>query len=506
MALSKSTPYIRFWLLLSVVYAILGVGCDFIDSPVSGWVGILTMIKQGGVVAALASALWLALSVNRYVFLVGSPVVLLLTTVALYYKFALSVYITSLTIELAMVNNFTVWATAIDWHLMVAMLAAIAVGTTLAVYRYRCVTTPKYWPLWLAVGFGVVSLPFVAVPRLQSPVSARVPFNTIYNFITYLQHKEKSSHIRPAFDRIPATCQTDSLTVVVILGESLRADHLPMNGYHRNTTPLLSATPNVISLPNLSGPYAYTHQSVPYILTRADSLNFKLAETEPGFNALYRKAGYRTAWISNQDDNQYYSYFIQHSDTIIHNGNTKSLWGYDSWLDSELLPHIDNVLVQRAPRQLLVLHTIGSHWWYPSHYERSDVRFQPDADSRVFNELTDNQVINSYDNTIIASDRFWHEVISRLRNRRAVVLYISDHGESLGEEGRHMHNNGSPECLRPAGFVWMSNRYIADFPAKAAALRSNAALPHDLDVIFHTALSLGDVNTPVLDRSKSLSD
>ncbi len=507
----KQILYLRFWLLLSVIYALLCIGCDFIDTPLGGWQGILTIVGHWSIVAIFASALWLAISVNRYIFLGASPIVLTLTAIALYYKYALSVYITPLTIELAMVNNLTVWATAIDWQLIVSAIIAILAGVAVAIYRFRHVATPKHSLLWLITGAVIASIPLGYLPssliqRLKAPVSARVPFNTIYNYIFYLQDRHQPTDIRPAFDHTPASCPTDSLTVVVILGESLRADHMSLNGYHRNTTPLLSATPNVVSLPNMHSPYTYTYLSVPYILTRADSLNSELSDTEPGFMTLFSKAGYSTAWIGNQDDARPYAYFMQNCDTMINNGNTKSIYTYDKWLDTELLPHVDNILAHAAPRLLLMLHTIGSHWWYRSHYAQQDAHFKPEIDSRVFNDLSNQQIINSYDNTIIASDRFWHEIISRLGKRRAVVLYVSDHGELLGEHGMHMHYDGYEECMRPAAFIWMSDRYLADFPEKAKALQRKATLPHDLDVIFHTALSLGNIATPVRIPSKSLVD
>lgn len=502
----RNISFFLFWFVLSAVYAILFIGCDFMDSPVNGWRGLLTMVGHWGTAAIFASALWMAASVNRYVFLVTSPVVMLLTAVALYYKFALGVHINPLTIELAMVNNLTTWATVIDWQLLLFIAASIAVGVGLGLLRFKKVTTPRFAPLWLIVGLAVTAAPVTVARRVRNNVSARVPFNTLYNYIIYLQNRHLAAEVRPAFDNVPASCNTDSLTVVVIIGETLRADHMSINGYHRSTTPLLGATPNVVSLPKLSSPYAYTYQSVPYLLTRADSLKPELAYDEPAFISLFGKAGYRTAWIGNQDDSAPYAYFMNHCDTLINNGATKSLYGYDSWLDSELLPHIDRLLAHDAPRQLMVLHTIGSHWWYRSHYSRSDARFQPEIDSRVITELTPQQLINSYDNTILSSDRFWTDVIMRLNDRRAVVLYVSDHGESLGEEGRYLHNDGVPECLNPAGFIWMSDSYISTFPAKAASLRRNAPLPHDLDKIFHTALSLGNINTPILEHGKSLVD
>ena len=150
------------------------------------------------------------------------------------------------------------------------------------------------------------------------------------------------------------------------------------------------------------------------------------------------------------------------------------------------------------------MHTIGSHWWYPAHYTRSQARWTPEVDSRIVSEMSRAQIVNSYDNTILASDSFWKAVIDRLRGSRSIVIFISDHGESLGEDGRWIHSADAPEVRSTACFVWYSPKYASFYPQKVAALRANAHRRVSTDYIFHTVLDAGAITTPVLDRGRSL--
>ena len=113
-------------------------------------------------------------------------------------------------------------------------------------------------------------------------------------------------------------------------------------------------------------------------------------------------------------------------------------------------------------------------------------------------------MINSYDNTILYTDYFLAEVINRLRDRKAVLLYQSDHGEALGEEGVWLHASDSPAAHRAAGFVWLSPAYEAAHPTYLEALRRNASRPYRTDYLFHSVLDAGAVRSPYLDASLSV--
>lgn len=493
-----------FWLALSALYAVFVVGAEF-----SGWhaqsaAGWRVLAMQWACVSGCAAALLGLVAVNRRIFAAAFPVLALVTGVALYFEACYGARITPTAIELAAVNGLSTWRDVVSWPLAVALGAVVAASWLAVKLRFR--TTAPRWPwLWALAFAAVVAAPFTAVPRLHAPVSNRLPYAPFCSAWQYLDLRREPAIHRPAFDKTPAATAADTLTVVVVLGESLRADHLPFNGYHRNTAPRLSGIQGLVSYPNIYSEAFHTHASVPHIMTRADSANTDIGFTEPSFITLFRRAGFRTSWLSNQDTDLAYTYFMHEADTLDIVARGQSLYGNRLWLDTDLLPALDSMLTSKAPLQLAVLHSIGSHWWYPSHYTRVQAVFRPEADSRVLSELTQQQMINSYDNTIIATDAFLASVIQRLQHRRAVLLYISDHGEALGEDGHYLHAEPWAPTHRPAMLVWASESYRRTWPEVWAALQANAQRHASTDVVFHTVLDAAAISTPVLKPQLSLA-
>lgn len=497
--------FFPFFLSVTLLYGIVVGVVEHADIPLSGLRGVVVSVCEWGAVMAGTGVMLGFIMVWRRVFAVAFPLLMLITGVALYFKMAMGITVTPLGVELAAINGAATAFTMITWQLVVSALGGLLIGCALAWWRWRRVSAPRSPWVWFIL-FGVATGMLEFAPQsLKRNMRVRVPWSVIYSVNEYATNIRSSvAQERKGFDNVSATCGTDSLTVVVILGESLRSDHMQINGYHRPTTPGIAAEEHLVSIPRMRSNYYYTHLSVPHIVTRADSATEERAQVEPSFVPLFRNAGFRTAWVSNQDYAEAYGSFMHSADTCLQYATTKTLYFYNKWLDTDLLPGIDSVLSEGAARQLLVLHTIGSHWWYPAHYTEADAKFRPEVNSKILSELSVEQIINSYDNTILASDRFWMEVIDRLRRRRAVVIYISDHGESLGENGRLLHSPDGEEMSRVGAFVWMSDSYVASFPDKAAALRRRAKGSCSTDVVFHTVLSGADISTPVLNPQLSL--
>ncbi|MDE6488065.1 MAG: sulfatase-like hydrolase/transferase, partial [Paramuribaculum sp.] len=196
--------------------------------------------------------------------------------------------------------------------------------------------------------------------------------------------------------------------------------------------------------------------------------------------------------------------FMHEADTLVRCNAARSLYAYDKWLDTDLLPALDDFLSGGNGRKMAVLHTIGSHWWYRSHYPDSLAIYRPEINSRIVSELTREQMVNSYDNTIIATDSFLSQLVGRLRGLNSVLIFISDHGEALGEEGNYLHGDDYEQLHPTACFVWYSSEYARRYPEKTAALRNNAGRSLLTDVMFHSVLDAASISTPALDRSQSI--
>lgn len=174
-------------------------------------------------------------------------------------------------------------------------------------------------------------------------------------------------------------------------------------------------------------------------------------------------------------------------------------------LDLDILPLVkDDLKEMNHKSNLFVIHSIGSHWYYNTHYPDSLAIYKPEVNSRVLSDLSEEQLINSYDNTILATDDFLSKLIGLFRKRNAILIYISDHGESLGEEGRFLHAVDAPELHIPACFIWYSDKFALNYPEKISALKDNAEKNWSSDIIFHTVLDAGTLSTDVFEPSLSV--
>jgi lipid A ethanolaminephosphotransferase len=248
--------------------------------------------------------------------------------------------------------------------------------------------------------------------------------------------------------------KTDSLTVIFVLGETVRADHLGINGYSMNTTPLLSKQ-DIISFPNIYTSNTYTGASIPQILTDK-KLNID-KESYTSIYSLAAAAGIETTWIGNQTLESSFAAIVETNEAVILVDKYKSEYSFNKELDEVMLPLLDSVLGINTS-QLVTLHMMGSHWYYENRYSDDFREFTPVITSKYIPSLTKEEMINSYDNTILYLDFFLNQVIERAEKNGVptVVFYISDHGESLGENGQYLHAGSAEEQTNPAMLLWLS--------------------------------------------------
>lgn len=494
--------WFAFSSILALLYSFLFVVAEFYGSPVAGLHGFSVIALQWASVTLCCWGVIGVLSVSRLVFAVAFPILMLLSATLAYFEQTMGVEFTPASLELMVMNDLGTWSTVMSPLLTVMIVAALFAGIGAAFFRWRHVNVEH--PVdYLAISILVSVSPFFFVKSLKAPVSARMPYVFYSTVDQYLDNRININEDRNTFDGVEVKADSIPLDVVFVIGESLRSDHLSINGYARPTTPLLAKDSNVISFPNMRTIPYYTHVSVPHILTLADSIDSVRAYDDQSFITLFKKAGFSTAWISSQDETPAYAYFMHECDTIILTHAAKSLYDFGKWLDRDLLPEFD-LHGHKGDRNLTVLHTIGSHWWYPSHYGDEEAVFKPEAGSRILSELSGEEIVNSYDNTVVATDRFLNALIRRLRDRNAILIYISDHGEALGEDGRYLHGADYPQLHNPACLIWYSDAYGRLYPDRIDALRRNSSRRWLSDTMFHTALDAGSISTTVKVDSLSL--
>ena len=295
--------------------------------------------------------------------------------------------------------------------------------------------------------------------------------------------------------------------VVLVIGESARADRWSLNGYGRDTNPLLSRQANVVNLPDVVTAVSATRLSVPVIISRKPAMqSLKDGFAEKSFITAYKEAGFKTFWLSNQISFGKFdtpvSVFAKEANVI----EFVNLGGFTdrSNYDEVLLRPFGNALADRAPKKLIVIHSMGSHWNYSHRYPKQFDQWQPSLFGVAQPAYTDihikPQLNNSYDSSILYTDWFLAQLIDRLKGsqQRTSMLYVADHGQTLYDKSCKLafHGHNTKYEFHVPAFVWYSDQYQAHYPGKVEQLQRNRKAKLATENMFHTLLDLGGIHYP----------
>jgi glucan phosphoethanolaminetransferase (alkaline phosphatase superfamily) len=172
--------------------------------------------------------------------------------------------------------------------------------------------------------------------------------------------------------------------------------------------------------------------------------------------------------------------------------------------DEALLGPLDQVLQRSDEKQLIVLHTMGSHFNYRHRYPASFDVFRPSFSHSVSVDFHDRAIAeelnNAYDNSILYTDYVVSRVIEAVARSQRVagVIYVADHGENIFDRACDLTGHGiaSPESFEVAAFVWYSTAYASQYPGKVLALKQNAALRLSTNNISPSLLEMADIGYP----------
>lgn len=501
-AIKKVLVPLLFVFIITVAYALIFTLSEFSDSPYSNFHDFMVLAFQWVAIAVGTFGLLYLLSINKYIFAITFPLLIAFSTVLAYYRYTVNATLTPMTIELALINDLRTNMQVVSWQLVSLILLSLVVSVAIVWLRWKKISFTRPY-IHLIVAIGIIFMTNSFIPQLKRPLTQRMPYSIYYNFKLYFEIRDVAAEHRETFTS-ESVANSDSLVVVFVIGESLRNDHLQINGYERETMPYLMEEDNLVSLTDIYGAECFTHTSVPQIMTRADSANPQRAYDEQSFVTIFKDAGFRTTWIANQESVATYAYFMNECDTLIYVNGDKSVYTFDKWLDEDILPHLENELKDDNPTQLHILHSIGSHWWYNSHYTDEFERYTPVIKSRVVSSNTQEEMINSYDNTILYTDYFIKETIDLIRDKKSILIFLSDHGESLGEDGYYLHGADRPELHYPAAFVWYSDKYAQSFPDMIENLKDNSDKKYRSDYLFHSIIDAADITTEYIEPQLSI--
>ncbi len=302
--------------------------------------------------------------------------------------------------------------------------------------------------------------------------------------------------------------------VVMVIGESSRYDRWSLNGYKRNTNPLLKKEVNLVSLSNVVTAVSATRLSVPILVSRKPARqSLQAGFAEKSFLTAFKEAGFKTYWLSNQMSFGQFdtpvSVFAKEADVT----QFLNLGGFtnNSTYDGVLLDPLKIAIADPSKKKLIVLHTLGNHWNYSHRHPKAFDNWQPSLFGIVAPAYTDlamkQQLNNSYDNSILYTDWFLSQVVGALKasNQMATMMYVSDHGQTLydGSCKLAFHGHNTQFEFHVPALVWYSELYRLTHPEKVTQLQRNKRAKLSTENIFHSLLDLADIryNSEQLDRS-----
>ncbi|WP_031953246.1 MULTISPECIES: phosphoethanolamine transferase [Acinetobacter calcoaceticus/baumannii complex] len=376
--------------------------------------------------------------------------------------------------------------------------------------------------LSIALAFAVVGgllfayyVDFAAIFREHRDLKGMIsPQNTISSVMSYYRKKAPKKNlplVKYGEDahQVQQTQKDLPKLMVLVVGETARAESFSLNGYAKNTNPELSKQ-DILNFSQVSSCGTATAVSVPCMFSgmpRAD-YDEQLASHREGLLDIAKRAGYQVTWIDNNSGckgacDRVEQYQIPE--------DLKQKWCKDGeCLDGILIDSLKQYLASipkddKRPR-LVVLHQMGSHG--PAYYKRAPEGYQPfkpTCDTNAIQGCSPAELLNSYDNTIVYTDHVLSQMINTLKevsNYQTGLWYLSDHGESTGEHGMYLH--GSPYSIAPSQqthipmIMWFSDGWKQHNLAQVNCLNQQTKQKLSQDNLFPSLLSLLDVQTQVI--------
>ncbi len=300
--------------------------------------------------------------------------------------------------------------------------------------------------------------------------------------------------------------QQKKTVLVLVVGEASRAENYSLNGYDRETNPELKKQ-NVINFPQASSCGTETAVSVPCMFSGMPRKKYDadLAHHQEGLMDVLGHAGVNLLWRDNDGGCKGACTRIPHTDMT--QWKLQQFCKDNSCIDDVNLWRLDDMLDGVKQDTVLVIHLMGSHG--PAYYQRYPAQyrhFTPTCDTNEIQDCTHQALMNTYDNTILYTDSVVSKTIDALKARQSTLntalVYLSDHGESLGENGLYLH--GTPYMLAPEQqthipfIFWLSKDYQQNFGVDAQCLRDQAAKEAvSQDNLFSTVLGMMNIRTAV---------
>jgi lipid A ethanolaminephosphotransferase len=341
------------------------------------------------------------------------------------------------------------------------------------------------------------------------------PTAFVYNAIANVVHKSEAPR-RVAYIEGPVESLTGArgarpLLVFLVVGETARAQNFALGGYQRPTTPRLAANPDVVYFSDVSSCGTSTATSIPCMFSHLGREQFDVDEARAQSNLLdaVTRGGVSVEWRDNNSGCKHVCARVPA--TALRPGSSDC--NGDACFDEELVAGLRERLTADPRNSLLVFHQAGSHG--PAYFERYGPEFEkftPACRSAELAKCDRESVVNAYDNTILHTDSVLADQIGLLESLESdydsLLIYVSDHGESLGEKGLYLH--AAPYFMAPREqthvplLLWMSDGYRQRAGIDESCLRQRAPRPASHDDLYHTVLGALGLRSAAYDPAHDL--
>lgn len=348
------------------------------------------------------------------------------------------------------------------------------------------------------------------------------PQNSIASTLSYYKKKAPKANLplvvfgEDAHLLQQAQMQEHPKLMVLVVGETARAESFALNGYARNTNPELSKLA-VINFNQVSSCGTATAVSVPCMFSgmSRETYDEQLASHREGLLDIAQRAGYQVTWIDNNsgckgacDRVQKYQIPTQLKQKWCDAGGEC----FDEILVDSLKDYLAHLDKNNPKPQLIVLHQMGSHG--PAYFKRSKTPyqpFQPTCNSNAIQGCSTEELKNSYDNSIVYTDHVLAQIVETLKQQtqyQTGFWYLSDHGESTGEHGLYLH--GAPYSMAPTQqthvpmLMWFSDAWKQQNTQQVSCLKGQTEQARSQDHLFPSLLSLLDIKTQVTEAKNDM--
>ena len=480
------------------------------------------LLSLGVVLTAVITVLVTLLS-SRYTLKIFLIALVLIASLTNYFMNTYNVILDDTMIQNAMETNINESMDLLNWKL-IAYFFFLGILPSLLIYRVPVVYGSFKEEVWsktkciaLMILVSLVMLFsfnrfYTSFFRENKPLRYYTnPTFCLYSTGKYIYntfYKKETTLKQIGLDAKRAEDEGRKLTIVVV-GEAARANRFSLNGYERQTNPLLEKE-EIVNFSKVYSCGTSTAISVPCMFSVLERKNYSDKEAKATENVLdiVKRSGASVLWRDNNSDSKGVALRVAYQDYRSSQNNTLC---DEECRDEGMLVGLQEYVDAQKGDVVIVLHQMGNHGpAYYKRYPKNFEKFTPVCQTNQVEKCTSEEIGNAYDNVILYTDYFLSKTIAFLKqndkNFQTAMIYMADHGESLGEKGLYLH--GIPYFMAPdeqrhvGALMWFGKKSKERIDVQT--VRQKAGEEYSHDNLFHTILGVMGVQTALYDQTKDI--